>query len=76
MGGNFSEGHIGDDDFSLIISIILHPAHSLPWKTPLFFTTFFSIGIVIDSHGIIKVDDLEVTIKPNCSKGRSIEYLI
>ncbi|OXB16940.1 helix-turn-helix domain-containing protein [Flavobacterium reichenbachii] len=64
MGANFSEGHIGDEDFSLINSKVIHPEHTLPYSTPLFYTTFYSIGVVIDAHGSILVDKMPFATKP------------
>ncbi|TDW47777.1 helix-turn-helix protein [Flavobacterium sp. 270] len=65
MGSNFSEGHIGDEDFSLIISKILHPKEILPWTSPWFHASFYTVGIVIDSYGAMKLEDLTVNIEPN-----------
>jgi len=65
MGSNFSEGHIGDEDFSLIISKILHPKERLPWTYPLHRATHFIIGIVIDSYGSMRYEDVTVDISPN-----------
>ncbi|MEN2398699.1 helix-turn-helix transcriptional regulator [Flavobacterium sp. MC2016-06] len=65
MGSNFSEGHVGDEDFSLIISKILHPKERLPWTYTLHRSTFFVIGIVIDSYGSMRYEDMTVDITPN-----------
>ena len=65
MGSNFSEGHIGDEDFSLIISKILHPEEKLPWISSLYRAIHFGIGIVIDSYGSMRYEDVTVDISPN-----------
>jgi len=65
MGRNFSEGHIGDDDFSLIISKILHPKEELPLTYPPHRAAHFIMGIVIDSYGSIQYEDLTAKIEPN-----------
>lgn len=65
MGIDYSEGHMGDDDFSLIISKILHPKERLPYTYSLFRSTLFTIGIVIDSYGSMKYEDTTVEIRPN-----------
>ncbi|MBF4519462.1 AraC family transcriptional regulator [Flavobacterium sp. ANB] len=65
MGSNFSEGHVGDEDFSLIISKILHPKERLPWTYTLHRSIFFVIGIVIDSYGSMRYEDVTVDIRPN-----------
>ncbi|KFF02948.1 helix-turn-helix domain-containing protein [Flavobacterium reichenbachii] len=64
MGNELSDGHIGNEEFSFVNSKILHREHELPWSTPLFYTTFFSIGFVIDAYGKIIVDKLPFNIKP------------
>ena len=61
---DLSHGLIGDSEFCFVDSKILHPEHTLPWSTPLFYTEFFSIGFVVDAQGIIIVDKEPCTIKP------------
>lgn len=61
---DMSHGHLGDADFSFVNSKILHPDDQLPFVTPPFFTTFFSIGFVLDAYGKIIVDKLPFNIKP------------
>lgn len=65
LGSNFSEGLVGDEDFSLIISKIVHPKEKLPWTSTLHRSTFFVIGIVIDSYGSMRYEDVTVDITPN-----------
>ncbi|QOG01095.1 AraC family transcriptional regulator [Flavobacterium sp. MDT1-60] len=65
LGSNFSDGLVGDDDFSLIISKIVHPKEKLPWTSTLHRSTFFVIGIVIDSYGSMRYEDVTVDITPN-----------
>ena len=61
---NLEDGHLGDADFSFVNSRVLHPPESLPFVTPIFHTTFFSIGFVLDARGKIIVDSLPFTVSP------------
>jgi len=62
---DLSYGHLGDAEFSFVNSKILHPEDQLPFVTPLFYTTFFSVGFVLDAYGKIIVDKLPFNVKPN-----------
>ncbi|MDP5199097.1 AraC family transcriptional regulator [Flavobacterium sp. DG2-3] len=65
MGNDgLSNGHLGDEEFSFVNSRLLHRDHTFPWSTPLFYTTFFSIGFLIEAHGQIIVDKQQFTVKP------------
>jgi len=61
---DMSHGHLGDAEFSFVNSKVLHPDDQLPFVTPPFYTTFFSVGFVLDAYGKIIVDKLPFNIKP------------
>lgn len=61
---DMSHGHLGDAEFSFVNSKVLHPDEQLPFATPPFFTTFFSVGFVLDAYGKIIVDKLPFNVKP------------
>ncbi|MCV2484783.1 AraC family transcriptional regulator [Flavobacterium sp. SH_e] len=63
MGNELSHGHLGDAEFSFVNSRILHRDHTFPWSTPPFYTTFFSIGFLMEAHGKITVDKEQYIVK-------------